>query len=152
MKILAVDPGKVTGFALWDGEKVVQVEELMWLRFLEAMETDVYRRDALGVYAPTITEIVCEDYRVTIQTLKKTWQPYSLYQIGTLMFWAGRSGIPFTLQTAGEAKEFMTNDRLRRLGWWQSGTAGHGNDALRHLGLYLAKTGRLDLELLRGDS
>ncbi len=132
MKVFAVDPGKVTGYAVWIDGILMGSGELPHYEFLALAEKTV----------PTCTAVACEDYRVTPATLKKTWQPWSLYQIGTLDYWCRASGVEFALATPAEAKGFATDERLRALGWWFPGV-GHARDAGRHLLLYLVRVGAL---------
>lgn len=92
--------------------------------------------------------VVCEDYRITPQTLKKTWQPFSLWQIGLLHYLCQVHDVEFLLQTAAEAKGFSTDAKLKAMGWYNATSGGHANDALRHLMLALVKEHLLDLRPL----
>ena len=87
--------------------------------------------------------IVCEDFRITMQTAKKSAQPDALKIIGALDYLAFRDGAKFVLQTPADAKRFATDDRLRKAGLWTPGRR-HANDAARHLFLYLCKKGLLN--------
>lgn len=139
MKVLAIDPGKKTGWAVWvDGELIEygETEHYEWLD------------EFFSYYGPTDL-VVCEDYLITQATLKKSRQLWSLYQIGVFDWLCRRRKIPFEKQTPAAAKTFSTDDRLKKLGWYYPSPGGHQNDALRHLVLGLVRHNLLDLELLR---
>lgn len=131
--VLAVDPGVATGWALWhDGRMSTGIDDdqvrfcdfaWRWVRMVGDGECGV---------------IVCESYRITAGTAKMTFQPASLEIIGFLRWLAAFEGFRFILQAPAD-KRFMPDRKLRSLGWFVSGSAGHDNDALRHLGIYLAK-------------
>jgi hypothetical protein len=136
--ILSLDPGLCTGWAAWqedspespDLREVCDPMELVdavdsWLRDL---------RD--GGYDRLV---VAEEFRVNLQTAKKTFVPWSLELTGAVRWLCHRHGVPFAQQTPGEAKGFCDNERLRALGLWHRGGEGHANDAARHLALFLAK-------------
>lgn len=48
-------------------------------------------------------------------------------------------GWGFKLQTPAEAKAFVSNEKLKRVGWYTVGM-DHGRDATRHLLLWLCTT------------
>lgn len=132
--VLAVDPGKKTGLSLWhvDDDRP-EVTELSWPEFPAYVEevTAKYERDLA---------IACESFTITVQTAKHTQAPWSLEGIGVCRYLAGKYGCELTLQAPSSAKLFSSDDRLRQLGWWTPGR-GHGNDATRHLLLYVVTRG-----------
>lgn len=129
-RIIAVDPGAMTGIAVWHpNESLPSAAELDIPGVYEFVEHEV-----LNVKVPT--HIVCEAYLITQATIRNTRQYWSLELIGLFRWAAWRSGATFgKLQTAATAKSFATDDRLKALGWWRPGK-GHANDALRHLLTY----------------
>lgn len=137
--IVALDPGETTGVATYTGEEkvppAIQVDGPLRLA--------TWLEEALAWTASGT--IVCEDFKVTAQTLKKGRQHASLELIGVARYLAYREGWGFELQTPGDAKRFATDDRLRTLGWYRPAQP-HANDALRHLLTHLVKKG--DEELL----
>ena len=139
MRVLAVDPGKTCGCALWEDGQLTKAGQCSW--------------GALAVWAeevvPMLDELVCEDFRVGPQTLKTggDWR-HPTAAIGVLRYWCEKAGVPFVLQQPAEAKSFSSDARLRALGWYHPSRGGHANDALRHLVLRLATLGELPLSTL----
>ena len=131
--IIAVDPGKVTGIACWFDEQMTSWQEPTWYavdRIWNALEGN-----GLG----PVDVVVCESYTITESTLRKTREPYSLESIGALRWMSNRHSVEFLLQAPADAMGFMTDDKLRMMGWYRSSIGGHANDAARHLGLYIAR-------------
>ena len=129
MKILAVDPGKVTGWAELNATVMKpQAHQLPHFEFLQYAEEAVLWADV----------VVCENYIITMATLKKSRQTWSLEQIGCLRYWCHQKDVPFVLQSPAEGKQFGTDARLKALNWWHPGQQ-HANDALRHLLLYAVR-------------
>lgn len=131
--IIAVDPGKVTGIATWAGGEFNSWQEPTWF----AVDRIWAKLERLPDNA--VVEIVCESYTITASTLRKTRQNYSLESIGALRWMSNTHGVEFVLQAPADAMGFMTDDKLRMLGWYRPSIGGHANDAARHLGLRLAR-------------
>lgn len=138
--VLAVDPGKLTGFALWTPNQFVAGEKphADFLDFVWQMIDD----DRVPIDA-----IVCESFTITADTLKKSRQYDALEQIGALRWMSSMTDAQFVLQTPAAAKSFSTNERLKTMGWYQVGR-GHANDAIRHLILFLAQCRAIDLGVI----
>lgn len=134
--ILAVDPGNMTGYAHmtftdhWDPD-TVQSGQLPAHDF-------IYHADRWLMDKHTI--IVCESFTITAETARKTAQPDAIETIGVLKFFARRSGARFELQRPGDAKGFVTNAQLRKIGLWKK-NEDHARDALRHLVLGICSHG-----------
>lgn len=142
MIVSAFDPGKVTGFATYDTEtqELRAGEGEPWSVLLSTLDGLTAARDR-GVER----RVVCEDYVITVSTLKKSrGDSWSLKQIGALELIARLTSSDFTLQTPSEAKSFVTDAKLRAVGWFVSTPGGHRNDACRHLVLHLVKSGLLN--------
>jgi len=137
--VLSVDPGKKTGYVVWDNGKRVE-GELSPENFL--------------AYASKIIEsgkidfVVCERFIISSQTGKFSQAPWSLEQIGALRFLCNKYNIPFTLQNAADAKRFATEERLKHIKWKRPSGDGHARDAQRHLLLYLVKNDMIDDRIL----
>jgi hypothetical protein len=150
MRVIAVDPGKATGIALWTGEsgdKSIPFAHTYQLQHSLCSWVDIVLQQQVSE-----THVVCEAYTITGATLKKTRQNYSLEIIGALRYLAWKFEATFALQTPADAKRLSTNDRLAALGWLRRPLAAedHANDALRHLLLYRAVTlGETDLVMAR---
>ncbi len=127
MKIFSVDPGMGTGWAFWDDGLLASFGETDHEQFSKDIDQWFARLDV----------VVCEDYIITPQTLKKTRQLYSLHLIGFLKYRCLAVGTEFVLQKPGDAKRFADDDKLKLLDWWHPTKDGHQNDAIRHLLTYL---------------
>ena len=126
MRVLAIDPGVRSGWVYWDGQTLSdcgEADQMGICGIISTTEADV---------------VVIEAYRIMQSTLRESRQTASLEIIGAARYLAHRKGAKFILQTAGDAKAFITDSKLRKLGWYFAGL-GHARDAARHLGLYLAK-------------
>lgn len=139
MKILAVDPGDVTGLAmgLWiNGEKVPAFRS--WeAKTLDALEeVDLFTRSAGDRL------VVIE--RWTPQPGVKSFQPSALESIGATRYLTWRTRTALVLQTATDAKHFATNEKLQKLGWRNITQGGHADDAARHLLLAAVARGLVD--------
>ena len=96
--------------------------------------------------------IICEDFIYTPETAKKSRQTWSTEGIGVLRFLAHEYHCEFILQSPSSAKSFASNDKLKRIGWYTPGQ-DHANDAARHLMLWAAGNGKLDLrEFINADN
>ncbi len=139
--IIAVDPGKMTGWAIRGTDESMIAGELEWYGFLKWVEEYVKAAIRVG-YDVTL---VCESYTITPATIRKTRQHWSLEIIGCLRYWSLRhAGKELVLQSPASAKSFSTNEKLKALDWYVPGR-GHANDALRHLLLYLVAENMIDL-------
>jgi len=150
--VLAVDPGKASGIALFafiDG----QDPELMWSGEYQQDEYARPIREALAdaMMRSIPLEIVCERFTINAQTVKNSQAPYSLEQIGILKQCIMDMGMPaddIYFQSPADAKAMFTNEKLKKLGYWHKGGEGHALDAIRHGLLRLVKSGWKPVNLL----
>lgn len=137
--ILAIDPGNVTGVATYHRGR---------LETSELPKHEVYE-----FLLPFITdrvfplEVVAERFVISQRTIRSERQGDALDILGFLDGLCYLEMVPLTLQTAAQAKSFATDDKLRRLGWYQKTKDGHANDACRHLLVYLVT--RKDPDILQ---
>lgn len=151
IRLLAIDPGKMTGVCVveFDGSevKVIHTDEVkMEDRF--TFINGALSRDEYG----KIDKVVIEDFKITPGTGKLGSPDWSLRIIGAVELMCDLRGIPLTKQFPSNAKAFSTNEKLRAVGMWHKGGAGHANDSLRHAMLYMVKHGWRDDRLLEADS
>lgn len=153
--ILAVDPGKATGMALfsYDGESE---PTLVWSGEYQQEEYARPIREAIAsaFMSGIQIEIVCERFTINAQTVKNSQAPYSLEQIGILkqcLMDVGMSPNDIVMQTPADAKALFPNDKLKKLEYWHKGGEGHALDAIRHGLLRLVKTGWKPVRLLSSD-
>lgn len=125
-RVIAFDPGKMTGIAFLDGNGFLyrwHEEDLnVWLRHNETM---IAKMDA----------VVYENFIIGANTIKKTQAPWSLKYIGAIEYVCDKYVIPYKAQMPSDAKGFVNDARLKRLEWWSSND--HERDATRHLVKYL---------------
>ena len=146
--ILAVDPGKATGLALFRRVGSEEPELLM------SSEVDFrgYVSTIRSVFSehPNV-EVVCEKFTINVQTAKKSQAPFSLECIGALKVIMLDNGLePDSLryQLPANAMSMFTNEKLKTLEYWHRGGEGHALDAIRHGLLYLATSGWVPRRLL----
>lgn len=150
--VLAVDPGKASGIALFayiDGTD----PELMWSGEYQQDEYARPIREALAdaMMRSIPIEIVCERFTINAQTVKNSQAPYSLEQIGILkqcIMDLGMAADDIYFQSPADAKAMFTNEKLKKLGYWHKGGEGHALDAIRHGLLRLVKSGWKPVNLL----
>lgn len=150
--ILAVDPGKVTGIALFSYESGSE-PVLEWSKELEQHEVAEAIRGT--IWLPTIknsVDIVCERFTINVQTAKNSQAPYSLEVIGILkqcIHDNGRAMDDIFFQPPSEAMGMFTNEKLKKLEYWHRGGKGHALDAIRHALLRIVKLGWKPVRLLK---
>lgn len=138
MRVMAVDPGKVSGYAIWlPGEaQSFWSGEMSHLDFLDwAMPRILEKR---------FDSVACESFVITMATLQKSrGENWSLESIGALRWACHRSGTEFALQTPADAKKFSTDSKLKTVDFYTPGK-GHANDAARHLLLLMVRKKMFD--------
>lgn len=147
-RVLAIDPGKMTGLA-WmrqeDGKIFLDDS-------LEASPDDIIDaiRPTLALWEPEAEDqpplrLVVEKFTINAMTAQKSQESsWALRTTGAIEQACRDAKYPLPAilwQTPAEAKTAFTNDKLKSLGLWHRGGAGHALDAVRHGALYLAKTG-----------
>lgn len=127
-RLLALDPGETTGWALFEGHT-----------FVDAGQYPVHALKDFALFfihkAPTV--IVMENYRIYAHRAAQhvgSDVPTVQY-IGAVKLAAEMADIPVHLQMAYQAKGFVTDARLQQLGLYQEGRR-HANDAVRHAVYY----------------
>jgi hypothetical protein len=151
--VLAVDPGKASGIALFKKEDG-QDPELVWSGEYQQDEYAQPIRKALAqaMMEGIAIEIACERFTINAQTVKNSQSPYSLEQIGILkqcMIDLGMKAEDLNLQAPSDAKALFPNPALKKLGYWHKGGEGHALDAIRHGLLRFVKTGWHPVGLLK---
>lgn len=147
--LIAIDPGKASGFVLLDMTKtfedgstpdIIYSGEPAQQEACSRVHTFLHRESE---NEDSRTFIVMEDFIITTETGKKKDTRYSLEIIGAVRYFAELYSIPFALQTPSKAKSFVDNDRLRAMNLWVPGGEGHAKDAMRHAITYMVN--RLNL-------
>lgn len=127
---LAIDPGKATGYAWWNGEQFGFGEITGRFEFEKAL------RDWCSTGA--VPEIVIESWEIDRDTHKKSAQVDAWRIIGYVEGLAYQNGWPFEVQPRAK-RGFADDAKLRALGWEATTAAGHAREAARHLLTYLAR-------------
>ena len=139
MIILGIDPGNVTGMALWnldlhDGPntwyeepyETVGLKLRVWLGYADMVGRTNIR---VGVEKYTMTPGV------------KTAQPAALMTMGVIEDLCRYHGVAWDYFQPATTKKQVSNTLLRKLGWWTPTKDGHVNDALR---VVLCELSRVD--------
>jgi hypothetical protein len=89
-------------------------------------------------FSGTVDVLGYETFTISANTAKLTrgGSNDALDIIGGLKWLAYKHGIPIVSQSPSDAKSFMTDEKLRKLGQWTRGS-DHARDATRHLARYL---------------
>lgn len=127
---LSVDPGFLSGVSLTAVRAADN--ELVNLYSAELGFPEVVLMCREFLQELPVKRLVAEKFTITPQTGKNSQAGWSLEIIGCLKLLAHDFGLKLELQSPASAKSFATNDRLKQLGMWHTGGAGHANDALRH--------------------
>ncbi len=129
-RLLCLDPGKTTGWCLFKNGKLAlagHVENCF----------DDNNIDTAGLYKlfdeldPDF--ILYEDYKVYSYKLDRHSfsSVFTLRLIGAIESYAQIKNIPTHKQMATTAKNFVTDEKLKKWGFWQTGLR-HARDAIRH--------------------
>ena len=135
--IMAIDPGKATGVALWRPTKGFR--SYIWEEGLMGFAHEFGQ----FIYNYGVDTIVIEKFTIGNQTKGKTAQYDALYINGLVLgvpdlMWTDIPYYRVIQQTASQAKSFAPDSKLKTLEWYKPG-AGHDNDAARHLLTFMAK-------------
>ena len=129
-----MDPGETTGWALFRHGQLQA-----WGQWPTPGPADL----ADSIYALTaeagpLSRLVYEEYRVRGNKFNEHVgsEVVTIQHIGAIKVVADELGVPLTKQTAGMAKGFATDAKLRNWGLYQRGLK-HANDAIRHGVYYL---------------
>lgn len=144
--LISVDPGKLTGVCEIDlsdvsSPKVLSSYEMTVVEFLKYMQSIQSLPDDVDV------KFVCEDFIISKETAKKTPQKFSLELLGAMKYIAFTRGEIVKVYPPSR-KVFAPDQRLKKIGFWHRGGAGHANDALRHSLVWLAETYPKETSLL----
>jgi hypothetical protein len=128
-RVLAIDPGKTTGYAFGlidDETKEMEIDA--WQR------ADIHLEFYNNLWRADPHHIVCESFEFRQGKQRTGLELYSKELIGVLNLFHQREALPPRLwfQTAAKGKGYFDNSRLRELGIYITGQE-HTRDAIRHL-------------------
>jgi hypothetical protein len=128
--IIAIDPGKISGIAVYDGSSQFRTYE-------HDVQSTIRFVDNVWHQLHGDIEVVTEKFTISERTLKTALSLDALDINGWLVIESQRRDFPLKIQTPAQAKSFSTDDKLKALGWFNPSLDGHANDAARHLMVYL---------------
>lgn len=129
-KLICFDPGKTTGWATFVDGKLDKTGHI------EACYDD-HNIDVSPILKVLQEEqpdyILYEDYKVYAHKLSRhTFNPvFTLRLIGAIEAYCQMHNIPSHKQMAVTAKNFVTDEKLKSWGFWETGMR-HARDAIRH--------------------
>jgi hypothetical protein len=146
--ILTLDPGETTGWSRWlhgelydcgqypTGQNPAAMVELIRDLHLASPPEDEWDKGFAPTAMLSLERIVYEEYRIRGNRAQEHVgsEVVTIQHIGAIKVVADMLNLPLTKQTAGMAKGFATDAKLRRWELYQSGQK-HANDAIRH-GVY----------------
>ena len=138
-RFIAFDPGGVTGVARYAPDGAVPFASYEVANGAPGMFASLSRGEGgwLGEYGL----VIIESFTINAATHRK--DPAGVHAalniIGALQYECTRHRVPFVLRSPSGAKAFATDDKLRKVGWWNPSVGGHANDAARHLLTWLTK-------------
>lgn len=141
MRILAVDPGPTTGFALFDSDGMQGPNPHCWFEPLDTNDephTNLW--NIINDFNVDVLVVERFEFRQSdAQTRSKIDYRAGEY-VGVCCLWAQQEGIKLVLQQAAQAKAFWMDDKIKQLTLWRPEAFPHGIDALRHLMYYVTFT------------
>lgn len=138
MIIVGVDPGKVTGIAIFlsSDEYAEPHGDTIHAEEVPAREVGTsLRRWTSGIHDKNLLWVV-EKY-ITLPGRPKTNQPDALLVTGTVQGLA--IGSRYEEQPPGPVKRLCSDAILKKLGWYTPTPDGHANDAKRHIVFAIAQ-------------
>lgn len=132
MIIVGVDPGKVTGVAVWHDPTVFDTARYGELDVAEVEDSEavvpVLRR-MLDGEQPTLVAIE----RFVSSGRRMTFQPHAQQVVGAVKSYCLEENVPLIFQQPGPAKKTAPNHVLKSIGWYRPTPDDHANDAVRHV-------------------
>ena len=139
MRLLAIDPGHTTGIAYKDFSYDQKPTTYMPVGFSAC--TRMISDLMLGF--PDL--VIVERFTINLATTKKSrgGSNEAIELIGVTRYFCEFYGSEMAQQSPADAKNFCSDEKLKRLGWYVPGP-DHARDALRHLVLAAVKCKILD--------
>lgn len=130
MKVVTYDTGPTCGVAQW--RPTVGLGEV-WSANMPREEAELHMRDVI-MHADVV---VLEKLTISMATIKKTREvQVAIEMAGVVKHYARLYDKPVTEQQPSQAMNLVTDEKLRRMGWYVPGP-DHQRDARRHLVVYL---------------
>lgn len=136
MIIVGVDPGNVTGIAVWRDPDFYDCSQHAPIDVTEVEDSTKVAaviRQMLDGERPNL--ILVERFK---QNARKTHQPAASEVTGAVRSLGDELHVRVVYQSPSPAKKLGTTELLKRLGWWTPSRDDHGNSACRHVLLGMA--------------
>lgn len=129
VNVIALDPGGTTGVAHYFEDGAWYFSEIG----PEEHHEELFKNLDFLLNRHKLV-IVCESFEFRQNRQRDNINLMSKEYIGIVKLFQNRTSVVF--QTAAQAKGFVTDQKLKKMGLWQPGKR-HANDATRHLVYYL---------------
>jgi hypothetical protein len=139
MIVIGVDPGKVTGLAVWCDHRCGSAWHTYAPDTLEVEDSTVVAamlRRMLGEHAGRHPDLMAIERFV--QGSRKTHQPHAQRVTGAVAELATELDVKLVYQSPSPALKIAPNALLRRIGWYVPTRDQHANSAQRQVLLVLA--------------
>lgn len=152
-RVLALDPGGTTGWASYDAEIMPSLDgstqEIIDHRLtVGQIGPDDHHSDLYALLERAHIHdftVVCESFEFRQNRQRDNINLMSREYIGVVKLFQAERSVPVVFQTAGLAKGFVSDQKLKVMKWYTPGMQ-HARDATRHLVYYLVnKQHRHDL-------
>jgi hypothetical protein len=144
MIVIGVDPGKITGIAMWQqltpetlGSGTIIGPIKSWA-VAEVPTTRVLSHIRVVLRGRKPTAIACERFIQGTGRRPMSFQPDAQHITGEMSALAQELGCPFVRQLPGPAKKIASDKVLKQLGCYTVSPDGHANDGCRQVIRYLA--------------
>jgi hypothetical protein len=127
--VLAIDPGETTGLA----KAVLDEQRLVSVTGSEGVISPMQMFGLLDSISPDYLVAEGFEYR---NDSRPGLVLYSRNLLGVCEMWAELRNACFRTQSAAKGKGFYGNEKLRKLGYYES-SSPHARDAIRHLLTFL---------------
>jgi hypothetical protein len=129
-RIIAVDPGKNSGLFVFDGTRVSDSVEGTPFNVISDVDRLLHMYQDVKVY------VIVERYTITQAHISPQYD--ALETIGALRYLTQKWEQTFRLQSRSD-KSRVSDDDLRKIGWYRRTAGGDVNDAARHAFIALAR-------------
>jgi len=154
-RVIALDPGGTTGWATYSaqtssyistaGKQYLYADEEWACGQIGPEEHHLDLYEFLELQHIHDTVVVCESFEYRNYRHRDNLNLMSKEYIGVTKLFGQERDVPVVFQTAGAAKPFVTDQKLKKMGLWYPGQK-HAMDAMRHLVFHLVnKNRRTDL-------
>lgn len=141
-RVIALDPGGTTGWAVWSTPDIIGKNSP---EFLVGEIGPEEHHNALFQHLEELhthnTVVVCESFEFRQNRQRDNINLMSREYIGIVKLFGQQRRCPVVFQTAGLAKTFVTDPKLKAMGLWWTGQR-HARDATRHLVYFMVNAMR----------